>query len=336
MARTQLSILFFLFLPLIADGDDRLPVIDMHMHALPADYQGPPPLGMCTPMPFPTWDQQTPYGATFMESLKNPQCEDPVWSPMTDQEVMSQTMDIMERRNIIGVLSGTPERVSEWRAATPERFLPGIGFQLGGSSEYPVDVLRNLHAENKLAVLAEISNQYRGIEPDDERMEPYWALAEELDIPAGIHIGNGPPGVIYLGSGSYRARMHSPLTLEEVLVRHPDLRIYIMHAGYPMLDDLLALLYAHPQVHVEVGVIVHTLPPAAFYRFLQGITDAGFAKRVMYGSDQMIWPGTLERGIRVIEEAPFLSSEEKRDILYNNAARFLRLSDDEIARHHGM
>jgi predicted TIM-barrel fold metal-dependent hydrolase len=27
---------------------------------------------------------------------------------------------------------------------------------------------------------------------------------------------------------------------------------------------------------------------------------------------------------------------QKRDILYNNAARFLRLSDEEIAKHHAM
>jgi hypothetical protein len=52
-------------------------------------------------------------------------------------------------------------------------------------------------------------------------------------------------------------------------------------------------------------------------------------------SDQMIWPGVIERAVAVIEEAPFLSQEQKRDIFYNNAARFLRLSEEEIARHHG-
>jgi predicted TIM-barrel fold metal-dependent hydrolase len=36
----------------------------------------------------------------------------------------------------------------------------------------------------------------------------------------------------------------------------------------------------------------------------------------------------------VIEDAPFLTAAQKRDILYNNAARFLRLSKEEIARHH--
>jgi predicted TIM-barrel fold metal-dependent hydrolase len=289
---------------------------------------------MCTPMKIPAWDPKVPFGEVFMEMVKQPTCDDPVWSPETDEEVLSQTLEVMDRRNIVGVLSGTPERVAEWMAASPDRFLPGIGFQIGGEREYSLEMLRDLYEDGGLAVFAEVSNQYVGVEPNDERMEPYWAFAEQLDIPVGIHIGNGPPGVIYLGSPNYRARMHSPLTLEEVLVRHPRLRIYIMHAGYPMLDDLLALMYAHPQVHVEVGVIVHTQPRPAFYRFLRGITDAGYGNRVMFGSDQMVWPGTIERGIQVIESAPFLSDVEKRDILYNNAAKFLRFTEEEISRHH--
>jgi predicted TIM-barrel fold metal-dependent hydrolase len=40
----------------------------------------------------------------------------------------------------------------------------------------------------------------------------------------------------------------------------------------------------------------------------------------------MVWPGAIEYGISVINQAPFLSAEQKRDILYNNAARFLRLN----------
>ena len=30
-----------------------------------------------------------------------------------------------------------------------------------------------------------------------------------------------------------------------------------------------------------------------------------------------------------------LTPEQKRDVLYNNAARFLRLSDSQIAKHNG-
>jgi hypothetical protein len=56
----------------------------------------------------------------------------------------------------------------------------------------------------------------------------------------------------------------------------------------------------------------------------------------MFGSDQMIWPEAIERAIQSIEDAPFLTEQQKRDILYNNAARFFRLSEEDIARHHSM
>ena len=126
------------------------------------------------------------------------------------------------------------------------------------------------------------------------------------------------------------------LLLEDVLVKHPKLRINVMHAGYPMLNDTLALLYAHPQVYVDTGVIVYTQPRPAFYRYLQALVDAGFGKRILFGSDQMVWPETIERAIAVIDEAPFLSPEQKRDIFYNNAARFLRLDVATVARHQAM
>ncbi|MGH8203250.1 MAG: amidohydrolase family protein, partial [Steroidobacteraceae bacterium] len=195
--------------------------------------------------------------------------------------------------------------------------------------------LRELHAEGALEVLAEVTNQYLGIGPSDPRFEPYLAVAEEIDIPVGIHVGTGPPGAPYLGLPGYRAALHSALTLEDALLRHPRLRVYVMHAGWPMLDDLLAVMWAHPQVYAEVGGIAFALPRAEFHRFLRRIVEAGFGKRVLFGSDQMVWPGLIERAIEAIETAPFLTPGQKRDIFYGNAARFLRLPESVITRHHG-
>ena len=62
--------------------------------------------------------------------------------------------------------------------------------------------------------------------------------------------------------------------------------------------------------------------------------EAGFGKRVMFGSDQMVWPQAIEVGIRSINEATFLTEHQKRDIFYNNAARFLRLTPEQIRQHH--
>jgi predicted TIM-barrel fold metal-dependent hydrolase len=54
----------------------------------------------------------------------------------------------------------------------------------------------------------------------------------------------------------------------------------------------------------------------------------------MFGSDQMVWPHGIEMSLEQLESFDFLTQDEKRDILYNNAARFLRLSDEQIAAHH--
>jgi predicted TIM-barrel fold metal-dependent hydrolase len=325
----------------------KLPIIDMHMHARTAGHYGPPPQPMCAPVAkMPLWDPIEPW----LNALSKSQvCKNPVWSPRTDEEVMRQTLEVMVQHNIIGMLSGKPELVAKWMAAAPGRFIPGLDFRLDRATgtgtavsqagEYkPIspDEMRALHAKGGFTVLGEVLNQYAGIAPDDERMEPYWALAEELDIPVGIHIGGGSPGEVYLGNEKFRARLQSALTLEEVLVRHPKLRVYIMHAGYPMLDDLLALLFNYPQVYVDVSVISNIEPRAAFYRYLKGIVDGGYCERVMFGSDQMVWPGVIEPAIKSIEQAPFLTRKQKRDIFYNNAARFLRLSPEEIKRHHQM
>src|SRR5690606_31505974 len=176
----------------------------------------------------------------------------------------------------------------------PDRLIPGLLFNIAAPEAPTPEDLRGRIERGELEVIGEVTNQYAGIAPTDERMEPYWALAEELDVPVGIHVGTGPPGVIYLGAEGYRARLHSPLTLEEVRVRHPGLRVYLMHAGYPMLDDLLALMYAHPRVYVDVGVVVYTQPREAFYRYLRGIMAMGFGKRVILRSDRMVWPESLE------------------------------------------
>lgn len=106
-----------------------------------------------------------------------------------------------------------------------------------------------------------------------------------------------------------------------------------MHAGYPFLDDLLTLMFTHPQDYVEVSMLNNVEPRAEFYRFLRAVVDHGYGNRVMFGSDQMVWPGLIEPAIRSIEQASFLTAKQKRDIFYNNAARFLRLSKEERAEH---
>ena len=49
-------------------------------------------------------------------------------------------------------------------------------------------------------------------------------------------------------------------------------------------------------------------------------------RRVWKAPDQMVFPEAIGMAIEGIESASFLTVEQKRDIFYNNAARFLRLN----------
>ncbi len=322
--RMTASLLFALASSTASAADSPPPIIDMHLHANRADENGPPPTAVCPGIAeWAVLDPKQGWPAVFGAMLKKPPCSNPVWGPASDEELMRETLAILERRNITAVTSGS--ELERWKKAGGKRIIPALEFEFSDKPlPTPADV-RKWFTEKRYAVFAEVAIQYDGVSPSDPKFEPYLAVAESLDVPLGIHIGTGPPGAPYLGFSEYRARLHSPLLLEDALVRHPKLRVYIMHAGWPMLDDLLAVLWAHPQVHLDVGAIAFALPRKEFHRYLQRIVEAGFGSRVLFGSDQMNWPKTIDVAIEAIETAPFLTKKQKRAILYDNAARFLRL-----------
>lgn len=309
------------------------PIIDVHFHALRANDLGKPPLAICAPVEdFPGWDPRTGPAAVEDMAERHPSCAHPLQSPVTDDELMSAVLRIVDARGIIGIASGTPEVVDRWKKERPERILPAMDFD-PETGKPSVEELRRIVKQRSIVAFAEISNQYSGIAVNDPRMEPYYSLAEELDVPIGIHMGPGPPGATYWSAPAYRMRLASLLLLEDVLARHPKLRVWAMHAGWPLGDDAVATLYMHPQLYVDLGVIDYFLPKAEFYGYLKRLIDAGFEHRIMFGSDEMVWPAALLGSIDTIQNAPMLNDHQKRDILYNNAARFFRMQETEIDRH---
>jgi predicted TIM-barrel fold metal-dependent hydrolase len=265
-------------------------------------------------------------------------CKVLVEAPKTDRALLEETLAQMRRFNIVaGVLAGDREIVKIWRAAAPDRFIPAANFF---TDDKPPPPARAAELEKRISsgetkVFAEITPQYRGLAPDHPSLDPFYAMAERLDVPVGIHMGYGAPGGPYWLYPKYRASLGNPLLLENLLTRHPKLRVYVMHAGMPLTDEMIALLYSHPQVFVDISADNVGVPRPEFYTHLKRLVEAGYGKRIMFGSDQMVWPQTIEVAVESITGAPFLSEEQKRDILYNNAARFLRLTPQQIAKHHG-
>ena len=87
--------------------------------------------------------------------------------------------------------------------------------------------------------------------------DPVWAGCADLEGPLCLHAGASPTLQYAPHSGltptlaealnSVTKPVSSVFVLglylfSRILMRHPRLRVYIMHAGFPMLDDLLAVL----------------------------------------------------------------------------------------------
>jgi predicted TIM-barrel fold metal-dependent hydrolase len=48
----------------------------------------------------------------------------------------------------------------------------------------------------------------------------------------------------------------------------------------------------------------------------------------MFGSDQMTWPYAIGKSIEFLNSLDFLTEQDKEDIFYNNAAKFLGLAEN--------
>jgi predicted TIM-barrel fold metal-dependent hydrolase len=180
----------------------------MHLHAFPADFFGK--AGLPNPV------TGTPSAAS------------------TDEALLQASLTALERYNIVkAVTSGPLARVEQWRAAAPDRFIGAPLFpQFAPMPD--LEILRSEAHAGRIGALGEMMAQYAGLSPSDPSLEPYFALAEELDLPVGIHTGLGPPGTPYGCCSQLRVTLGNPVLLEEVLLRHPKLRLYIMHGGVPI------------------------------------------------------------------------------------------------------
>src|SRR5229473_6034237 len=197
----------------------RLPVIDMHLHALPAKGWPGGPSFICPGSDFAAYDPRTKWDPNRLWAS----CPNPLFPPATDEELLRETLATMDRYNVVlAATSGPLEYVRRYRQAAPQRILPGLSSAVGALGS--PDSLRELIRKGEIAVLGEIGPAIEGISPEDEILEPYLALAEELDVPLALHMLSFQSPYMFPQN---RAALNNPLLLEKMLIRHPKLRVYV-------------------------------------------------------------------------------------------------------------
>lgn len=304
----------------------HLPIIDVHVHALKVNQNN---LRDMCPWFLSNMAGSDPSQSTQSPSFLNTDCAQPLKPARSDKEFQDSLLATMKRLNMTIIASGDAAIIRNWqKAATRGRVIPSIG--VSSSKDMTIVAFTDSLSAGFYKVMGETAPQYQGMSPSDTSLDGYFAAAEKLNIPVGIHMGTGGNGTINITNPKFRASMGNPLLLEDLLARHPKLKVWVMHAGYPMIDEMLALMGANAYVYVDVAGMIWSYPQEEINNYIKRLVHAGFGKRIMYGTDLLVWPKLIETSIGLIENADYLSFDQKRDIFFNNAVRFFRLDESKF------
>jgi len=301
---TGLAVGAVILVSAVGDASETSPVFDVHMHAMPPTFF--------------VRATEANFGAHRKTAT----------GMITDPEkLLTRTVEEMDKNHVRwGLLSGDNGMVQEWVAKYPGRFLPS--FRPDFSAEDPGQAVAQFAkevAEAKWRAVGELGLPYAGRPLNDPALFPYYEVCERAGVPVFFHTGLDGPEPQRLVSPAFRIELGDPLLLQDVVIRFPKLKIVIMHMGWPFFDHALYMLYAYPNVFVDVAVVDWILGKAVFERMLREAIDTVGNDRILFGSDQMVWPQMITPAVAAIRDAKFLTEVDKRHILWENAAALFGL-----------
>jgi predicted TIM-barrel fold metal-dependent hydrolase len=156
---------------------------------------------------------------------------------------------------------------------------------------------------------------YNHFYPNDIRMYPLYALAQEERLPVLVHTGSS----VFKGS---KIKYADPIHLDEVATDFPDLVLLMAHGGRGLwYDRAFFLSRLHPLLYLEIS----GLPPKNLLKYFPDMENN--IDKFIYGSD---WPAikTISANIESIKKLP-LAGDSIKKILYENAAKILGLEKKE-------
>jgi predicted TIM-barrel fold metal-dependent hydrolase len=174
----------------------------------------------------------------------------------------------------------------------------------------PEKILREL-VENLGFKGLKLYPTYQQYHPNDRLVYPLYEEAQNQKIPVLIHTGSS----VFKGS---RLKFGNPLSLDDVAVDFPDLKIIMAHSGRGLwYKEAFFLSRLHKNVYMEVS----GLPPKKLLIYFPDLEEN--ADKIIFGSD---WPGiaNIKDNIEAVNLLPIAESAKEK-ILGENAKYILGL-----------
>jgi hypothetical protein len=170
-------------------------------------------------------------------------------SSKTAKEHLEQTIYEMDKNKITNaVICGTIESIDRY-TKTDRRFIPG--YQDYEEDLIPVKQFEEYVISGKIKVFGEVMAVYKGKTLADSIYQPYLTICEKYGIPVAYHSGGSFPDAQNLGWPKYRISLGNPFLIEDVLVKYPKLKIYLMHAGENFYENTLRMMDGYPNLYVD-------------------------------------------------------------------------------------
>lgn len=207
------------------------------------------------------------------------------------------------------------EKVAEFVQQYPQRFIgmaavdPHKGMRAVRELEHAVNAL-----EMKCLCLEPWLHKLRS---NDKLYYPIYAKCIELAIPVWIHSSINYVPQLSMDFGR-------PIYLDEVAGHFPELEIIAGHGGWPWVNEMMALLWRHPNVYTDISAIrpKYLAQPGTGWETLIRYGDSLLQDKILFGS---AWPAQdFKANIQEIEALP-LKEETKSKWLGGNAKKLLRL-----------
>ena len=240
-----------------------------------------------------------------------------------DLQVYNDTLAQMDTLGIShAVISGPNCVTAEWCRRAPHRFVASWMANLE-PDDPKAEAARFAAAVDTQGFrgLGELMMACAGLAVNDERFFPLYRVCAERHLPVFCHTGLTSPDRPL--TPSFRVKLGDPLLVEDIAVAFPDLKIVLCHMSYPFTEQATYMLYAHANVYMDVAVVNWILGRAGFHRLLKHVVETVGPDKILFGSDQMNVPQMIPAAVSAIQEAPFLSEEDKCKILGDNARKLL-------------
>jgi len=223
------------------------------------------------------------------------------------EHIVMNAMKIWSRRDSTVALDYTVDEISELIKKSNGKVIGGAGYN-------PFRITESLREIEK--AVKEYGFKYVwfhptsfGLKPNDKLCYPLYAKCVELGVPVGYQSGHSAEPLT--------SEPGRPMYADEVALDFPELTLVLTHTGYPWNEEWCDMVWKHENVY---GMMNAYFPSAWNKDQVRFMDSPKGRSKIVCGSHGF----GMTRFKKEFMELP-ISDQTKRAVLYDNAAKILKL-----------